>query len=139
MKAEATVPTGVISRRRASDWRPTVTERERTAATTSADCLLAKVHENTQVLRLAAFAAEARRTLSAIEDALVYRPEMRAELRDSVSGMTEWAELEDTSAEVLRHTADELRAAAAGLAGLVHDLAGRLVEPAQHQPAMSAA
>lgn len=141
MKAEATVPTGVIPRRRASDWSAlTQADRDYIAETElSADRLLARIYENTQVVKLAAFASEARRTLTAIEDTMVYRDEIREELRDNIVGMTEWAEMEDTAAEVLRYTADELRTAAAGLAGLVHDLAGRLVDPVQHQPAMTAA
>lgn len=118
----------VIQRRRATDWkaRQPWTDQEHRATTEAADELSLKLYHLAQIVRMAAFAAEARRTLEGIGDAMMHRPEMRETLNDAVPAMGNWNELPDPTSEVLGYIASEMDAAAAGLTGLAYDLANRL-------------
>jgi hypothetical protein len=62
----------------------------------------------TAIVRLAAFAAEARRTLVGIEDALHLRGQRQDVIRDSVLKSAQWAFLEDSTGEVLDYVACQL-------------------------------
>ena len=78
------------------------------------------------MLRVCAFAAEARRTLTDIEDALVYRDKAREDLRSHVYAMTNWAELRDTSGDALEFVAQEMAAAMEESVDLIYGLASQL-------------
>lgn len=62
----------------------------------------------TEIVKLAAFAAEARRTLTGIDDTLHYREEMKEVIRDSVLNSAQWAEMEDNTGGVLDYVARQL-------------------------------
>lgn len=62
----------------------------------------------TQHIRLAAFASEARRTLTAIDDALAVRSALREVLHETVPAWNEWAEMDDVAGEVLKQAAADL-------------------------------
>ena len=52
-----------------------------------------KIYHLMNVVKLAAFAAEARRVLIGIDDATHYRPEMRAAIKQSVELSRNWPEM----------------------------------------------
>ena len=60
------------------------------------------------VVLLAAFACEARRTLSELDIVAGLVPELDATLTRLVDHRGEWSTYEDTTANVLRYVADEL-------------------------------
>ena len=60
------------------------------------------------VVMLAAFACEARRTLSELDIVAKLVPELDATLTRLVDHGGEWSTYEDTTANVLRYVADEL-------------------------------
>ena len=78
------------------------------AALRKADVLSLRMYHVAKTLELAAFAAEARRVLVEVDNALFCRPEIKQILGDSVAGFTEWKELEDSSGEVLRKLAQDV-------------------------------
>ena len=73
------------------------------------DAISLTLYNLTEIVKLAAFAAEARRTLTCIHDTLHYRQEMKQVICDSVSNSAQWAELEDNTADVLDYVARQLR------------------------------
>ena len=62
----------------------------------------------TEIVKLAAFAAETRRTLEGIRNALHYREEMQEVIRGSVTNSSNWTEMEDPSGNVLDYVAVQL-------------------------------
>ena len=60
------------------------------------------------IVMLAAFACEARRTLSELDIVAKLVPELDATLTRLVDHRGEWSTYEDTTANVLRYVADEL-------------------------------
>ena len=114
-----------------SDTRKTWTDKDHDEATAKADRISMRAYGLAQVLRVFAFAAEARRTLTDIEDALVYRDKAREDLRNHVHAMTNWAELRDTSGDALEFVAQEMASAMEESVDLIYGLASRLSESAE--------
>lgn len=108
--------------------RKTWTDKDHDEATAKADRISMRAYGLAQVLKVCAFAAEARRTLTDIEDALVYRDKAREDLRNHVYAMTNWAELRDTSGDALEFVAQEMAAAMEESVDLIYGLASRLSE-----------
>ena len=74
----------------------------------TADALSLRLYQFEQVLKLAAFAAEARRTLSEINSAIAFSPEIEAKLSERVESFNNWMEMDDTAGETLRFVAHEI-------------------------------
>lgn len=122
----------VIHRRRADDWqtltRKTWTEQDHDEATSKADEICSKVYGLSAILKVCAFAAEARRTLDEIEDALAWRVKVRDDLRAHVNHMTNWQAMTDASGDALQFIAQEMERATDESANLSYRLAGLLSE-----------
>jgi hypothetical protein len=93
------------------------------AATARADALSMKLYNLTEIVKLAAFAAEARRTLTGIESVMHYRPEMREAITTSVSASSNWSDLPDNTGDVLNYVAGEMGDIQYAFLKDVHDLA----------------
>lgn len=104
------------------------TEQDHDEATSKADALSMKVYGLAQVLKVCAFAAEARRTLTDIEDRLTWHDKTRESLRNNVHDMTNWQELRDTSCDALEFIAGEMSKAMEESVNLTYGLASRLRE-----------
>lgn len=78
------------------------------AATGKADALSLKLFNITEIVKLAAFAAEARRILEEIENVVQFRPEMKEVISDGITESANWLEMEDASSHVLSYVAREL-------------------------------
>lgn len=102
------------------------TEQEHDEVTTNADNLHCKAWGLAQVVKLAAFAAEARRTLTGIEDALTHRPKVRDDLRNHVFQMAAWSEMHDPTGDALTYVAGEMEVIAGSLCNLTYSMASRL-------------
>ena len=76
--------------------------------TTRFDEISLTLYNITEIVKLAAFAAEARRTLEGIRNALHYREEMQEVIRDSVLNSAQWSEMEDSAGDVLDYVARQL-------------------------------
>lgn len=72
------------------------------------ESLSTKLFQLGNIVSLVGFAAEARRTLRAVECALHFRPEMEKILSESVRYRSEWSSLPDVSGLVLADTAQQL-------------------------------
>lgn len=83
-------------------------QHQAAAATAKSGEISSTLYHLTAIVRLAAFAAEARRTLTGIEDALHYREEMQEVIRGSVLKSAQWATLEDSTGQVLDYVACQL-------------------------------
>ena len=68
------------------------------------------LHRLTNIVKLAAFASEARRTLTGIDDALIYQTEERQVIDKRVRASSNWAEIDDAVGEVLQDVAAQLGA-----------------------------
>lgn len=62
----------------------------------------------TAIVKLAAFAAEARRTLSEIQDLARHLPDLKTTLKDEISNPNSWAGLEDNTSDVLDYVARQM-------------------------------
>ncbi len=78
------------------------------AAIAQADEISLKLCNLTEIVKLAAFAAEARRTLEEIKNVMHYRPEMQKVIKDGVLNASNWSELEDNTGDVLGYVARQL-------------------------------
>lgn len=127
MSDTSKTPENVANRRRADDWkaRQPWTDQEHEAATDTADELAMKLYGLTQVVKLAAFAAECRKALTSIEDALEYRPKVKEDLRNHAH-MVAWMETPDPTGDALTYVADEMERASSGFSGLAYKLSYRL-------------
>jgi len=76
--------------------------------TTAADDLSFKLGNLTEIVKLAAFASEARRTLTAIYDLGKVLPEVGDNIKQCVNSPHAWSEQHDNTGEVLFYIADEL-------------------------------
>ena len=94
-----------------------------TLDTTTADVLSLKLYNLTEIVKLAAFAAEARRTLSGIQDVMHYRPEMREAITNNVNSSANWSEMSDNTGDVLHYVANELQDVNSEFTGAVYALA----------------
>lgn len=66
------------------------------------------LHHIKNVVLLAAFACEARRTLEGMTDALTYHAEARASVEELVTASSNWSCFEDVTGDVLRHVASQI-------------------------------
>lgn len=107
------------------------TAEDHDEATTKADQISMKAYGLAQVLKVCAFAAEARRTLTELEFALSYRDKVREDLSNHVHHLTNWAEMRDTSGDALEFIAQEMSAAMEEGVNLVYGLAHRLTDQEQ--------
>ena len=117
------------------------------AARNRADELSGRLNGAFNLLRLAAFAAEARRTLDEIELALSYRDKVREDLRAHVSHMTNWQDMPDASAEALQFIAQMVEQTQGEFTELAYQLSAQVeakdrtkaaLEAAAHQSATEA-
>lgn len=60
------------------------------------------------IAKLAAFASEARRTLSGIDKAMQYHPKAEETIRAMVPAWRQWSAMDDTVAPVLDHLAGSM-------------------------------
>lgn len=107
------------------------TAEDHDEATTKADKISMKAYGLAQVLKVCAFAAEARRTLTELEFALSHRDKVREDLNNHVRHLTNWAEMRDTSGDALEFIAQEMSAAMEEGVNLVYELARRLTDQEQ--------
>jgi hypothetical protein len=77
------------------------------------DAQAQEVYRLAQVVKLAAFAAEARRTLEAIGNACVLDRQLAEELAQHVDAVNNWGTFDDVSGEVLRGLGSSLEHIAA--------------------------
>lgn len=77
------------------------------------DAQAQEVYRLAQVVKLAAFAAEARRTLEAIGNACVLDRQLADELAQHVDAVNNWGTFDDVSGEVLRGLGSSLEHIAA--------------------------
>lgn len=75
----------------------------------SVDALSLRMYHLGKTLELAAFAAEARRVLSAIDQASSFRPELKKVMNEGIDAGEDWKCLEDASGEVLRQLAIQVQ------------------------------
>ena len=84
-------------------------KRHNDAATRKAEDLSLRLFHLTEIVKLAAFSAEARRMLKGIDDATAWRPEMKGFIEDAVSASNTWMEMEDATSNVLTYVAVQLQ------------------------------
>ena len=83
-------------------------ERIADAATDKAEDLSLQLNRLTNLIKLAAFAAEARRVLSGIHDVANCQPELQKAIMKAVPASNTWLGMADTSGGVLSHVARQL-------------------------------
>ena len=83
-------------------------ERIVSAATDKVYDLSLKLYHLTEIVKLAAFAAEARRTLKEIQRVVDWNPVMQEAISNSVRCANNWAAMPDASADVLADVARQL-------------------------------
>ena len=93
---------------------------------------LALCHIN-NVVKLAAFACEARRAIQGINEALRYQDDARGIISDAVPAFNNWREFEDVAGDVLQQVSNQIEA----LARLIEDRP--LYQPASLRAAAMAA
>ena len=104
-------------------------------ATDKADDMGMKVYGLASMLKLAAFAAEARKALVSLEAAFEHRPKVRDDLHNHAY-LSDWQEMPDASADALQFIAQEMVAAMEQSVDLAYDLAVQLRERDMvHKPA----
>jgi hypothetical protein len=98
-------------------------ERMTSAATRKADDLSLKLFNLTEIVKLASFAAEARRVLESIKAGTAYNPDMQ-QVIDSCSACPHtWMEMDDSTGNVLDYIGRELGTINIGFTEAVYDLA----------------
>ncbi|MDO8713777.1 MAG: hypothetical protein Q7K13_04775 [Polynucleobacter sp.] len=93
------------------------------AAKTKADVLSLKLYNLIKAVKLAAFAADMRRTLEGIDDATHFRPEMREIINEAAPYSRNWLEMEDPTSEVLLDLASQIETINSEFTETVYDLA----------------
>ena len=78
------------------------------AATDKADDLSLRLSHLTDLVKLVAFAAEARRVLRGIHEAANYQPELQKAVMKAVPASNTWRSMKDSTGEVLNHVAHQL-------------------------------
>lgn len=77
-------------------------------ANRKAEALSGRLDNLTAIVKLAAFAAEARRTLTAIYGVMPFIPNMEKAISNCASPVNQWSSLEDNAGDVLVYVAMEL-------------------------------
>lgn len=90
--------------------------------TPKTNALSMKLFQLTEIVKLAAFAAEARRTLSRIQEVSDCHPDFKQTMADHVSAMGDWAEREDVAGSVLSYVAEQLEEVNSGFFEVTHGL-----------------
>ena len=106
-------------------------ERIVSAATGNVHDLSLKLYHLTEIVKLAAFAAEARRTLKEIQWVMDYRPDMQEAISNDVRCCNNWAEMPDASADVLANVARQLEAVNDEFNDHLNDLDGGETSPSE--------
>ena len=106
-------------------------ERIADAATDKADDLSLQLNHLTELVKLAAFAAEARRVLSGIHDVANCQPELQKAIMKAVPASNTWQGMADTFGEVLSQVARQLDEVNANFTDCVVGLS-RLKQGARH-------
>lgn len=114
--------------------RKTWTAEDHDEATSKADALSMRVYGLASMLKVAAFAAEARKALVSLEAAFEHRPKVRDDLHNHAH-LANWSEMPDASSDALQFIAQELVQANEEFANLSYRLATRLREHEQAQAA----
>ncbi len=70
------------------------------------------LHHINNVVRLAAFACEARRTLQGIEEVLRYEPTAQKAVADTVPASRNWTQFDDVVGDVLQQASTQIEALA---------------------------
>jgi hypothetical protein len=78
------------------------------AATERAEVISLKLYGLTEIVKLAAFAVEARRTLGGIQHVMPDHPKAQAAINDNVPYSTNWAEMDNNTGEVLWYVSMQL-------------------------------
>ena len=97
-------------------------ERIADAATDKAEDLSLQLNHLTNLVKLAAFAAEARRVLSGIHDVANCQPELQKTIMRAVPASNTWLGMTDSSGEVLNYVARQLDEVNAGFTDSVYSL-----------------
>ncbi|MDO8774295.1 MAG: hypothetical protein Q7K57_37395 [Burkholderiaceae bacterium] len=98
-------------------------ERMASAATRKADDLSLKLFNLTEIVKLASFAAEARRVLEGIKAGTAYNPDMQKVIDNCSACPHTWMEMDDSTGNVLDFIGRELGAINIGFTEAVYDLA----------------
>ena len=67
------------------------------------------LHNLTEIVKLAAFAAEARRTLAGIDNATFFQPELKEAIPASVFHSAQWTQLKNNTSEVLDYVGRQMQ------------------------------
>ena len=106
------------------------TAEDHDEATTKAETISMRVYGLASVLRVFAFAAEARKALVSLEAAFEHRPKVRDDLHNHAH-LANWKEMPDSSSDALEFIAQEMAAAMEEGVNLVYGLAHRLTDQEQ--------
>ena len=99
-------------------------ERIADAATDKADDLSLRLNQLTGLVKLAAFAVEARRVLSEIHEAKNRQPELDKAIKQAVSASNGWLTMDDNAGEILNCVATQLEEVNTGFTNGMYSLAG---------------
>ena len=83
------------------------------------------LYKLTNLVKLAALACEARRTLEGINGLLNYHPTAREAVMSGLNGPTEWADMDDVVGDVLKDVGDRLESLSDTIANRPAELAKR--------------
>ena len=121
-----------------------MTDDEHSAVTSKADALSLRVYGLASMLKVAAFAAEARKALVSLEAAFEHRPKVRDDLHNHAH-LANWSEMPDASSDALQFIAQEFELVMEQNAEMIYGLADHLLERAHdhvtwaHKPAQAVA
>ena len=99
-------------------------ERIADAATDKADDLSLQLNRLTDLVKLAAFAVEARRVLSDLHEAKSRQPELEKAIMKAVPASNSWLAMDDNVGEILGHVAIQLEKVNDGFTEGMYSLAG---------------
>lgn len=95
----------------------------------SVDAISVRLYHLGKTLELAAFAAEARRVLSEIDQACLFRPKLKKVMDEGIDARENWKCLEDASGEVLRELANQAQEINAEFTDAAYSLASHQQAP----------
>ncbi len=102
-----------------------MTDDEHSAVTSKADALSMRIYGLASVLKVFAFAAEARKALSSLEAAFEHRPKVRDDLHNHAH-LANWSEMPDASSDALQFVAQEFEQVMELNVEMIYGLANRL-------------
>ena len=86
----------------------TTTQQQALSAADQSDALSLELCHLTELVRLAAFAVEAQRTLEGVFEALTYYPKANEYVASRVDAVNNWKTFDHGAAENLRYAADRM-------------------------------